>query len=207
MIRAALPFLLLLPSAAAAATLQEIADLCATNPAYSQSVMRNVLDAQLARDHDPSLDDAPPDQIAAQAVRQGITDCTHDLERDPALYQALAALSAGERPVAWDAYNTACSDRGTSKGACVVAEVGAMRALKHMAATDEPPGAHAIVQDCELVLKGVPTMTDWRECVDLSLAAHAPPARAAACKLSLSWHVATTGRDAGQRVAACLAGR
>ena len=59
------------------------ARLCRLNPAYSLSVMRAVVDAQLAKDHDPSLDASPPDDIAAQAVEQGVAECATALRADP----------------------------------------------------------------------------------------------------------------------------
>lgn len=180
--------------------------LCATNPAYSLQVMQSVVNAQLARDHDPSLDDAPPDQIARQAVQQGIIDCAKEMQRDPALYRVLSGLAFDERAIGWDAYNTACDDRHQSKGDCVMAEVGASRALKRMVASNNPAGSRALVQACQLVMRGTPPMTDWRECVDAGLATHAAPARAEACKLSVQWHVAKTGAEAGRLLGACLRG-
>ncbi len=193
-----------LPGAAWAA--DPYASLCASNPAYSPEVMRSVVDAQLSKDHDPSLDSAPPDQIATEAVGQGIADCAAEMRRDPGLYSVLAALPEDERASGWDAYNTACDSHVGSKGACVTAEVDSMRALKRMVATNSPPGARTLVQTCQLVLKGAPAMADWRECVDQGLKAHAAPDRAAACKLSLPWHLARTGAEAGQRLNACLRG-
>ena len=161
------------------------ATLCQSNPAYSSSVMRSVLEAQLQKDHDSALDAESPDQMAAEASAQGIKDCASDLRRNPAIYQALAGLSGTELPVGWDAYNTACSDRSGSKADCIKAEVGSVRALKHMVATD-------------------PAMTDWRECVDVGLSAHAAPARAAQCKTTVAWHTAKTGAQAGTMLKACL---
>jgi hypothetical protein len=180
--------------------------LCATNPAYSASVMRSVLESQLQRDHDPSLDSTPPDQLAEQAVEQGISECAEAMRKDATIYAALYPLASDERTIGWDAYNTACNDRVGSKGACITAEVGSVRALKRMAAADTPPGARALVQACQLVLKTDPAMADWRACVDQGLAVHAPPAKASACKLSVNWHVARTGAEAGRLVTACLRG-
>jgi hypothetical protein len=195
------------PSAwAAGAPPTQYTMLCGTNPAYSAAVMLSVLQAQLQKDHDPSLDSTPPDQLAEQAVEQGITECAQELQKDPAIYGALSGLSGSERDIGWDAYNTACSDRTGSKGACITAEVGAVRALKHMAATNTPPGARALVQACQLVLKTDPAMADWRQCVDQSLAVHASADKAASCKLSVSWHVAKTGTEAASVMAACLRG-
>jgi hypothetical protein len=180
------------------------ATLCQSNPAYSSSVMRSVLEAQLQKDHDSALDAESPDQMAAEASAQGIKDCASDLRRNPAIYQALAGLSGTELPVGWDAYNTACSDRSGSKADCIKAEVGSVRALKHMVATDQPPGAKALVETCELVLQTDPAMTDWRECVDVGLSAHAAPARATQCKTTVAWHTAKTGAQAGTMLKACL---
>jgi hypothetical protein len=180
--------------------------LCATNPAYSITVMRSVLDAQLQRDHDPSLDSASPDELAQQAVAQGITECSDAMHKDPSIYGALASLPVLERQIGWDAYNTACSDRTASKGACITAEVGSVQALKHLAAANTPPGARALVQACELILKTDPAMADWRECVDEGLRVHASADKAAACKLSVNWHVAKTGVEAGKVITQCLRG-
>ena len=180
------------------------ASLCRTNPAYSAAVMRSVLLAQLQKDHDPALDAEPPDQMAAEASEQGVKDCATELRREPSIYKALAPLSGSDLPVGWDAYNTACSDHSQTKADCIKAEVGSVRALKRMMATDQPPGAKALVESCELVLQSDPAMADWRECVDTALAAHADPGRAAHCKTSVAWHVAKTGAEAGTILRTCL---
>jgi hypothetical protein len=180
--------------------------LCATNPAYSLSIMQSIIEAQLQKDHDPSLDAAPPEQLAQQALDQGIGECATALRRDPDLTSALASLRGGDVDIGWDAYNTACDDRSRTKGDCIRAEVGAAHALKHMIATDQPPGAKTLVQTCQLVLQTDPTMTAWRQCVDLSLAAHPTNADAKRCKLSVTWHSAKTGAEAGALVAQCLRG-
>jgi hypothetical protein len=180
--------------------------LCGTNPAYALPVMRSILEEQLQKDHDPDLDSAPPEKLAQEAVEQGITECAVELHKDPTIYAALAPLSGAERMIGWDAYNTACTTHTGSKGACISAEIGAVRALKHMSAVNVPPGARALVQGCELVLKTDPPMAEWRQCVDLSLAVHAPPEKASACKLSVNWHVAKTGAEAGAIMARCLHG-
>lgn len=198
--------LLLLAVPARAAPDDAAATLCRSNPAYSLGVMQSVLQAQLAKDHDPALDETPPDQLAVQAVEQGVGECADDLRRDPTLFQALAGFGEADRKIAWDAYNTACADRHGTKTACVQAEVGSVRALKRLAATDNPPGAKALVQACELVLTPDPPMTEWRQCVDLALAVKAPSDAAAKCKLSVAWHVAKTGAEAGRLVGDCLRG-
>jgi hypothetical protein len=180
------------------------AALCRSNPAYSPAVMRSVLEAQLEKDHDPALDAESPDQLATEAVEQGVKDCATDLRQNPAVYKVLAPLTGSELPVAWDAYNTACSDRSATKADCIMAEVGSVRALKHMMATDQPPGSKALVESCELVLTSDPAMADWRVCVDTALAAHADPDRARQCKTAVPWHVAKTGAEAGKILRACL---
>jgi hypothetical protein len=180
--------------------------LCRTNPAYNLDVMRGVLLAQLQRDHDPALDAEPPDQMAAEAVEQGIKDCANDLQANPAIYAALSPLGPLDLPVGWDAYNTACTDHAASKAACIKAEVGSVQALKRMVATDQPPGAKALVEACELVLQTDPPMAEWRACVDTALAVHADPARAAQCKTTVIWHAAKTGAEAGQVLRTCLQG-
>ncbi len=181
-----------------------MAALCRSNPAFSVTVMRSVLDAQLSKDHDPALDADPPDQMAAEAVEQGVADCAKELKRDPSIYQAMAGLGGSELSIAWDAYNTACDTHAASKAACIKAEVGSVRALKRMAATDRPAGAKALVQTCELVLQTDPAMAEWRVCVDEALAAHATPEAAARCKTSVTWHVAKTGAEAAQTIRQCL---
>ncbi len=178
--------------------------LCATNPAYSLPLMQSIIEAQLQKDHDPSLDAAPPEQLAQQALDQGISECATSLRQDPGMMAALAALKGADVTIGWDAYNTACDDRRVSKGDCIRSEVAAAHALKHMMATNQPPGAKTLVEACQLVLQTDPTMTDWRQCVDLSLAVHATPGDAKRCKLSLTWHSAKTGADAGALVAQCL---
>jgi hypothetical protein len=75
-----------------------------------------------------------------------------------------------------------------------------------MAQKDQPPGAKALVQACQLVLTSDLAMSEWRLCVDQGLAVHASPAKAAQCKTSVTWHVAKTGAAAGNEVAACLRG-
>jgi hypothetical protein len=179
--------------------------LCRTNPAYSIDVMRSVLEAQLQKDHDPALDAEPPAQMAAEAAEQGVKDCATDLRANTPIYQALSGLTASEQQVGWDAYNTACSDRSGSKADCIRAEVGAVRALKHMVATDQPPGAKTLVETCELVLQTDPAMSEWRECVDTALLVHADTGRVTQCKTSVAWHVAKTGAQAGAILKACLA--
>jgi hypothetical protein len=108
--------------------------------------------------------------------------------------------------VGWDAYNTTCDDRKASKAACIKAEIGSAQALRRMAQKDQPPGAKALVQACQLVLTSDLAMSEWRLCVDQGLAVHASPAKAAQCKTSVTWHVAKTGAAAGNEVAACLRG-
>ena len=182
------------------------ATLCRDNPAYSLTVMREVITEQLSRDHDPSLDNTPPDKLAAAAVEQGVADCVADMRRDVTLYNSIAGLSEQDRAPGWDAYNTACGDRHVSKGDCVRAEVASVQAIRRMVAHDTPKGARAIAETCDLVLQSNPPMADWRECVDLGLAAHASPEAAARCKLGVSWHTAKTGAEAGRIVGACLRG-
>ena len=178
--------------------------LCRSNPAYGVDIMRGVLEAQLQKDHDPALDAQPPAQMAVEASEQGIKDCAAELQAHPAIFQALVTLSGSELEVGWDAYNSACGDRGGSKADCIKSEVGSVRALKRMIATDTPPGAKTLVETCELVLQSEPSMADWRECVDLGLAAHAAADRATRCKTIVPWHGARTGAEAGKIVAACL---
>jgi hypothetical protein len=180
------------------------AALCRSNPAFAPDVMREVVAEQLSRDHDPSLDATTPDKLAAEAVEQGVADCAADMRRDGALYAVLAGLAPEDRAAGWDAYNTACGDRHAAKGDCVRAELASVQALRRMIAHDTPPGARAIAETCNLVLRSNPPMADWRECVDLGLAAHASRERAAACKLSVTWHVARTGAEAGRTVSDCL---
>ena len=207
MIRLALLSLLFLPGLAAAAPAPDpVTMLCATNPAYSPDVMRSVLDAQLQKDHDAALDAESPEQMAAETAQLGVKDCTKDVNAHPALVQALGGLTPADTQVAWDAYNTTCDDRANSKADCIKAEVGSAKALRHMAQTNQPPGARALVQACQLVLKPDLAMAEWRLCVDQGLAVHATPAKALQCKTSVNWHVAKTGTEAGAAVAACLKG-
>ena len=182
-----------------------VATLCRTNPAYSLPVIQAILAAELQHDHDPALDAEPPDQMAQEAVEQGVKDCATALGSDPATVGVIAGLTGADQRVAWDAYNTSCADRHGSKADCVKAEVGSVRALKRMAARDEPPGSKALVEACELVLKPDPAMADWRECVDEALAAHADSGAANRCKTTVSWHVTSSGADAGHILTACLA--
>lgn len=183
------------------------ARLCRSNPAYSADVMGKVLQEQMDRDHDPALDKESPEQLAAEAVEQGVKDCATELDHAPALFAVLAALPPGELAIGWDAFNTSCADHGATKAECVRAEVAAERALKHMVAADQPPGARALVQTCELVLKGDPAMAEWRECVDLGLAPHADAQNLARCKTLVAWHATSSGAAAGQSIAACLRGK
>jgi hypothetical protein len=199
-------FGLLAASPPAQAADDAAATLCRTNPAYSVEVMGSVLNAQLAKDHDPALDAESPDQMAAEAVEQGVSDCATELRRDPRIFQTLVVLRGNDMQIGWDAFNTACDDRKVSKADCIKAEVGAVQALKRMVATDKPPGSAALVQTCELVLQSDPAMAEWRVCVDQSLAAHATPDAAKRCKTSVTWHVAKTGADAARVIGACLKG-
>jgi hypothetical protein len=116
----------------------------------------------------------------------------------------LQSFSGADREMAWDAFNTSCADHAASRADCIRAEVGSVRALKHMVAKDDPPGAKALVETCQLVLKPDPPMADWRECVDLALATHAGRGTAERCKTSVAWHTTTSGADAGHLLAACL---
>jgi hypothetical protein len=178
--------------------------ICATNPAYAPDVLRSVLNAQLQKDHDEALDAEPPEQMASEAAQLGIKDCAADLTSHPAIGQALAGLAPVDEQVAWDAYNTTCNDHGATKAACMKAEVGSAQALRRMSRTNDPAGSRALVSACQLVLTSNFAMVEWRLCVDAGLAVHAAPARAAACKTSVNWHVAKTGAEAGKIVAACL---
>jgi len=180
------------------------ASICRGNPAYSLAVMRSVLESQLSKDHDPALDAEPPDQMAAEAVEQGVADCAAELRRDPAIYQVMSGLGGNDLAIGWDAYNTACDTHTRSKADCIKAEVGSVRALKRMVATDQPAGAKALVETCELVLQTDPAMAEWRVCVDQTLAVHASAGAAARCKTSVTWHVAKTGAEAAQPIVACL---
>ncbi len=180
--------------------------LCRTNPAYSPAVMRAVLAAQLQRDHDDALDAEPPDQLAAEAVAQGVKECAEALGRDPKLAGVLAGFGGADQKVAWDAYNISCADHVGTTAECVAAEVGSVRALKRMASQDQPPGAQALVQSCELIMTADPPMADWRQCVDQGLAVHASKDAAVRCKTSVNWHVTKSGLEAGHILAACLRG-
>ncbi len=206
MIRRALLLSVLASPAFAQAPLDPVTALCATNPAYAPGVMSAVLSAQLSKDHDEALDAEPPAQMAAEASALGIKDCAADLSAHPDVVKALAGLAPADEQVAWDAYNTTCSDRGSSKADCIKGEAGSAQALRHMARTDQPAGAKALVQACELVLTSGFAMAEWRLCVDQGLAVHAAPAKAKQCKISVTWHVAKTGAEAGGILAACLRG-
>ena len=89
--------------------------LCATNPAYTRQVMLEIVQAQIQRDHDPALDADTPEHLADQAVAQGIAECAADLRADPATAAALGNLDKEDRSVAWDAYNTTCTDHKASR--------------------------------------------------------------------------------------------
>ena len=178
--------------------------LCASNPAFSPKVMRAIVQEQLQHDHDPALDADTPDKLATEATAQGISECAAAIRADPSIATALSSLGPADLEVGWDAYNTACSDRKTQRGACISAEVGSAKALKHMMATNVPPGSKALVQTCELVMQSDPAMAEWRQCVDQALATHPSEDAAKRCKVSVSWHVARTGVEAGRVVAQCL---
>ena len=202
MMRSTLLFLLL--SGPACAQSADLMAICATNPAYAPDVMRSVLNAQLQKDHDEALDAEPPEQMANEAAQLGIKECTEDLAAHPAIGDALKGLALTDQQVAWDAYNTTCNDHGATKAACMKAEVGSAQALRRMSRTNDPAGSRALVAACQLVLMTDFAMVEWRTCVDAGLAVHATPARAAACKTSVNWHVAKTGAQAGAIVAGCL---
>lgn len=206
MIRRALLLILLASPAFAQAPLDPVTALCATNPAYAPGVMSAVLNAQLAKDHDEALDAEPPAQMAAEASALGIKDCAADLNSHPAIVKSVAGLGMVDQQVAWDAYNTTCNDRANSKAECIKAEVGSAQALRHMAQTNEPAGATYLVQACQLVLTNDFAMAEWRTCVDQGLAVHATPEKAKQCKISVNWHIAKTGAQAGAVLAACLKG-
>jgi hypothetical protein len=182
-------------------------ELCAQNPAFAPALMEKIIRAQLETDHDPALDADTPDHVAQQASAQGIRECAADIRQDPSIAAAFTAAGPANAQVAWDAFNTACADHKTSRGACITAEVQSNLALKRMIATDQPDGAKALVQTCELVMQTDPPLADWRECVDQALAVHASGAAARHCKLAATWHVAKTGAEAGALVAACLRGQ
>ena len=205
--RSTLFFLLLagtLHAPAAHAQSAALMATCATNPAYAPDVMRSVLNAQLQKDHDDALEAEPPAQMANEAAALGIKDCTADLAAHPAIAQVLAGLTLMDQQVAWDAYNTSCSDHGATKAACMRAEIDSAQTLRRMSRTDNPLGSRTLVATCQLVLTSDFAMVEWRMCVDTGLAVHATPAREAACKTSVNWHVAKTGAQAGAIVAACL---
>ncbi len=178
--------------------------LCAANPAFSPKIMLAIVQSQLQHDHDPALDADTPENMAQKAAAQGIAECAADMRADPSIAPSLSGLTGADVQVGWDAYNTACSDRRTARGACITAEVGAARALKRMMATNSPPGAKALVQTCELVMLSDPAMAEWRECVDQALALHPTEQAARQCKVSAAWHVAKTGAEAARVVTQCL---
>jgi hypothetical protein len=182
----------------------ELRTFCAGDPAFRPDAVRAVIGQELAREHDPALDDQTPEQILEGTISTGITECVRTLHRDPSIYAAIDLPDPIDRSIAWDAYNSACGDRVAARGACIVAEVAAQHALKRMSTRNVPPGARALVQACELVLVPQPPLAEWRECVDMGLANRAPPARAEACKLKLPWHTAHSGKEAGQLVQACI---
>ena len=189
---------------AAPAAAGEAETLCARNPAFTTAIMLAIVREQLSRDHDAALDADTPEKLAEQATAQGIAECAAQLRADPSITAALSGLAEADQSVAWDAYNTACADHRASRGQCITAEVGAARALKHMMASNTPPGARTLVQACALVMQTDPAMAEWRSCVDQTLAVHASEDTVKRCKLSASWHVARTGGDAGRVIAACL---
>ena len=195
----------LLTLLAAPALAGEAETICATNPAYSHAIMLTIVQTQLQRDHDPALDTDTPAHLATRAVAQGIAECATELRTDPSIAAAFAGLDKHDLSVAWDAYNTACADHKFSRGACIAAEIGAAKAIKRLMSSGSPPAAKTLVQACELVLQPDPAMADWRQCVDISLASHPTPERAAQCKLSANWHAARTGAEAGASLASCLA--
>jgi hypothetical protein len=199
-------YLILLALFATPALADPAETLCATNPAFSPRVMQAVVEAQLQQDHDPALDADTPEKLAEQASAQGISECAAEIRTDPSIAAALHGLDSADLQVGWDAYNTACMDHKASRGACISGEIAAARALKHMTATNSPPGAKTLVQACELVMQSDPAMAEWRQCVDQALAVHASDAAAKRCKLSANWHVAKTGAQAGETLAACLRG-
>jgi hypothetical protein len=181
--------------------------LCAQNPAFAPSLMEKIIRAQLEADHDPALEADTPEHVAQQASAQGIGECAAEVRRDPSIAAAFNAAGPSNAEVAWDAFNTACADHKTSRGACITAEVQSSKALKQLISTDQPDGAKALVQTCELVMQTDPPLAEWRECVDQALAVHAPGSAARRCKLAATWHVAKTGAEAGGIVAACLRGQ
>jgi hypothetical protein len=180
--------------------------LCAQNPAFAADLMEKVIRGQLEADHDPSLDADTPEHLAQQASAQGIAECAAEMRRDPSVAAAFASAGPNDMQVAWDAFNTACADHAASRGACISAEINSSKALRRMIATDQPDGAKALVQTCELVMQADPPLAEWRECVDQALAVHASGSTAKRCKLAATWHVAKSGAQAGALVAACLRG-
>ncbi len=205
--RLMLALLLLAPNAALAAgsPMDTLSALCRTNPANSPNVMRAIVEAQLAQDHDPSLDSETPSDLAAAAVTAGVEDCAHDLAADTAATTAIAGAGPLQA-IAWDAWNTTCADRKPSRGDCINAELGAAKAIRHMSATDQPPGSKAIAETCELLMQPDPALAEWRECIDIGLSAKAPPEDAKRCKLAVTWHSTKSGADAGAALGACLKG-
>ena len=185
----------------------ETADsLCSSNPAFSPDVMLRVVQVELQGDHDPSLDADTPEHIASQASTQGIAECAAEVRSDPSIASALESMKGPDLQAGWDAYNTVCADRKVSRGACISVEVASGKALKQMVKEDEPPGAKTLVQTCTLVMKADRGNAEWRQCVDMGLAVHAPASAAKRCKMSATWHVAETGAQAGQIIATCLRG-
>ncbi len=180
--------------------------ICRTNPAFTSTVMQSVLQAQLEKDHDPALDAESPEQIAAEATEQGVNDCAAELRANPGILTVMTGLTGYELQVGWDAFNISCADHKASKAECIRAEIGSVRALKRMIATNQPSGAKALVEACELVLQSDPAMAEWRSCVDQTLAMHASSDKAASCKLSVSWHTAKTGAEAAAAIGKCLKG-
>jgi hypothetical protein len=198
-------FVLLLATLFASPALADEAEtLCAGNPAYSPTIMLKIVQAQLQGDHDASLDADTPENIAKQATAQGISECAAQVRQDPSIAAALGPLTGADLQVGWDAYNTTCADHSASRGACITAEVGSDKALKHMVATDQPPGAKALVQTCALVMQSDPGLADWRHCVDQGLAVHPTESAAKRCKLSATWHAAKNGTEAAATIVACL---
>lgn len=189
-----------------AASADEAVTLCAGNPAFSRKVMVSIVQAQLGRDHDPALDADTPEVLVDKAVAQGINECAAEVRVDASLATALSGLTEADRTVAWDAYNTACSDHRASKGACIRSEIGAADALRRMVARNTPPGAKSVVQTCQLVMQDDPAMAEWRMCVDEALAVRPSVEAVERCKIAVNYHVAKTGAEAGRVVAGCLKG-
>ncbi len=197
---------LLVLLAAGPAWAETAESLCSSNPAFSPDVMLRVVQVELQGDHDPALDADTPEHIASQASTQGISECASEMRNDPSIAGALGALKGADLEAGWDAYNTACADRKVSRGACISAEVDAGKALKQMTKDDEPTGAKSLVQTCQLVMKADRGNSEWKQCVDMGLAAHASGSAARRCKLSATWHVAGSGAEAGGIIANCLRG-